>query len=113
MRLLFLTAVLFNLIFFGCEAPQKYREVQIGMTSNDVIRLLGNPDKKVSTVKIAPTVEYFGPKPSSEYLNLSDGTLVEVWYYEYFREEFSYIFNVEQDPPLVIDIGYFHPDINY
>ena len=113
MRLIFLITILVNLIFIGCEAPQKYRDVQIGMTSDDVFRLLGIPDKKESAIKIAPTQEFFGPKPSSEYLKLSDGSPLEVWYYEYFREEFSYIFNVDQDPPLVIDTGYYHPDINY
>ena len=110
---LFLITILVSLILFGCEAPQKYRDVQIGMASNDVLKLLGNPDKKDRTNKKAPTQEYFGPKFSSEYLNLSDDTPVEVWYYQYFKEEYSYIFNLDQYPPRVVHTGYYHPDIIY
>lgn len=75
-----------GLIIYGCEAPQKYRDVQIGMTSDEVLKFLGNPNKKERINKQAPTQEYFGPRWSAEYLALPEGTLVEVWYYQYFRE---------------------------
>ena len=113
MRRISLITILCGLILFGCEAPQKYRDVQIGMASDDVFKLLGNPDKKERTNKKDPTQEYFGPKLSSEYLSLSEGAPVEVWYYQYFKEEFSYIFNLDQDPPRVVHTGYYHPDIIY
>ena len=113
MRQLYLITILIGLIFFGCEAPQKYREVQIGMASDDVFKLLGNPDKKEHANKKAPTQEYFGPKFSLEYLSLLEGTPVEIWHYQYFKEKYSYVFNLDQDPPRVVHVGYYHPDIIY
>ena len=113
MSQIFFISIICGLFLFGCEAPQKYRDVQIGMTSEDVLRLLGNPDNKERINKKAPTRDYFGPKLSAEFHALSEGTLVEVWYYQYFKEEFSYMFNLEQHPPRVVHTDYYHPNIVY
>lgn len=83
------------------------------MTPDEVLSLLGKPDTKKRTTKQAPTTEYFGPRPSATYLALPEGTLVEIWSYNYFRETWSYVFSLEEKPSRVVDTGYYHPSIVY
>ena len=69
----------FCTIALGCTAPARYREIPIGTTSEEVLRILGEPYLKKHAKKQAPSVEYFGPKPSEAYLDLPEGTPIEVW----------------------------------
>jgi len=101
------------LIASGCTAPDRYREIAPGMTSEEVLAILGDPDSRRRGQKQAPTGPYFGPKPSDTYLELPEGTLVELWTYNYFREVWTYIFTVEEQMLTVVDTVYYHPDIVY
>jgi len=100
-------------IALGCPAPARYREIPIGATSKEVLALLGQPDSKERSKKQAPTVEYFGPKPSDAYLDLPEGAPIEIWSYRYIRETWSYIFSLEEQTSRLVDTGYYHPDIVY
>lgn len=106
--------ILFYCFFaFGCSAPARYRDIPIGTTSEAVLALLGKPDSVKRSKKLAPTVEYFGPKPSDAYLDLPEGAPIEIWSYRHFRETRSYIFSLEEQIPRLVDTGYYHPDIVY
>jgi hypothetical protein len=107
------TIVLFAVVCVGCTAPQRYRDIAPGATSNEVLSLLGRPDDKKLLTKPANDPNYFGQKASAAYLALPEGTLVEIWSYRYFRETWSYVFNLEEDPPTVVHTGYDHPSIIY
>lgn len=98
---------------YGCSAPERYRNISIGMTSDEVLAILGQPDSKTRAEKQTSADKYFGPRPSDAYQALPDGTPVEVWSYDYFRETWSYFFSLEEQPSRVVDTGYHHPDIVY
>lgn len=107
-------AVLYSgIVILGCTAPAKYREVTPGMNSDEVLALLGEPDTKERKAKQTPTVDYFGPKPSAAYLGLPEGALVEIWSYRHFRETWTYIFSLEEQTPILVGAGYYHPAIKY
>ena len=101
------------IVILGCTAPAKYREVTLGMRSEEVLALLGEPDTKERKSKQSPTVDYFGPKPSAAYLSLPEGALVEIWSYRHFRETWTYVFSLEEHTPILVDTGYYHPAIKY
>ena len=101
------------LIASGCTAPNRYREVALGTTSEELLAILGEPDSKSRAKKQAPMAFYFGSKPSDSYHNLPNGTLVERWTYNYFREVWTYVFSLEGPIPTLVDTGYYHPDILY
>jgi len=105
--------VFFCIIALGCTAPARYREVPIGTTSEEVLTILGEPYLKKHAKKQAPSVEYFGPKPSEAYLDLPEGAPIEVWSYRYFRETWTYTFSREGEKSRLVDTGYYHPDIVY
>lgn len=105
-------AVICSLVF-GCTSPAKYREVTVGMTPEQVLAVLGEPGSKKRVSKSASADDYFGPKPSTEYLALPVGARIEIWSYQYFRETWSYVFNLEGPTATVVDTIYYHPDIKY
>jgi hypothetical protein len=102
-----------GIVILGCTAPAKYREVTPGMNSDVVLALLGEPDTKERKAKQTPTVDYFGPQPSAAYLGLPEGALVEIWSYRHFRETWTYVFSLEEQTPILVDTGYYHPAIKY
>ena len=104
---------LYCLVALGCTAPDRYRKIAIGITSEEVLALLGEPDSKERRKKQVSTVEYFGPKPSDAYLDLPDDALIEIWSYRYLRETWTYVFSLEEQKPRLVDTGYHHPDIVY
>ncbi len=103
----------FCFIALGCTAPARYREIPIGTTSEEVLTILGKPDSKKRAKKQAPSVEYFGPKPSDTYLDLPEGAPIEIWSYRYFRETWTYIFSLDEQTTRLVDTGYYHPDVVY
>ena len=105
--------VLLGIVGFGCTAPARYREIPIGSSSEEVLRILGEPYLKQEAKKQTPSVEYFGPKPSEAYRELPEGTIVEIWSYRYFRETWTYTFSREGHTSRLVDRGYYHPDIVY
>lgn len=105
--------VFFAVVCVGCTAPERYRNVMPGMTSDEVFSLLGEPDAKKRIAKPTPTSDYFGPRLSATYLGLPEGTLIEIWSYYYFRETWTYVFSLEERSPRVVDTGYYHPSIVY
>jgi hypothetical protein len=107
------TAALCGLVLFGCTTPAKYREVTAGMTPEQVLAILGEPGSKKRVSKPASADDYFGPKPSTEYLALPVGARIEIWSYQYFRETWSYVFTLEGSTARVVDTIYYHPDIKY
>jgi hypothetical protein len=110
---IFSVIVFYCFIALGCSAPDRYHEIAIGTTSEEVLALSGEPDSKHRSKKQLPTVEYFGPKPFNAYLELPDGALIEIWSYRYFRETWTYVFNLEEKTFRLVDTGYYHPDIVY
>ena len=83
------------------------------MTSEEVVALLGEPDSRRRLAKPPSPGDYFGPKPSAEYLALPEGTVLEVWTYHYFRETWTCLFRLENQTLTLVDKGYHHPSIVY
>ena len=103
----------FLLVASGCTDSESYRQIAPGMTPDEVLTILGELDSRRREEKQAPTGPYFGPKPSDTYLELPEGTLVELWTYNNFREIWTYVFTVEEQKLTVVDTVYYHPDIVY
>ena len=101
------------LIVVGCLSAEKHEQARLGMTSGEVLALLGEPDTKARSAKQAPPEHYFGPKPSATYLELPEGSPVEIWSYRRFRETWTYVFSLEDPMPVLVNKGYHHPAIKY
>ena len=92
----------------ACATSSRYNEVPLGVTSQEVLELLGELHSTTRSIKPPSTVVYFGEQPSAAYLALPDGAVVETWPYCHYLEIWSYVFSLEERTPTLVDKRYYH-----
>jgi hypothetical protein len=83
------------------------------MTSEQLVARLGEPDLVERLLKPPPVEFYFGQRHSAEFLAVPEGTVIELWSYNYFRERWTYTFRLDDQTLIFVDKGYYHPSITY
>lgn len=81
------------------------------MTSGELVARLGEPDLVERLLKPPLVESYFGQRHSAEFLAVPEGTVIELWSYDYFRERWTYTFRLYDQTLILVDKGYHHPSI--